>query len=452
MKRHIFILTVCLLAVMLGWSYRSIVRAGENIKPEIIMSSGDSSLFADVRVSCQISDQTRWEASFWQQIDFGGENLGLLHSEQRRLSARQAALLPRDNSISSSIRLRGSEYIYSFASGSYASTGSGDYMTIRRYALDNSESNRAVHLPVRAAIPGRGYNSWEAIFSFAAPPLVETEDGQYLIVPVDYRFRGYADIIRINRWKDERKLGLIDYESVRSEENDVYEIIASIDLSEMTNIGGIFLHGRQLLVIGAEMAEIEADSGQQSIRGKNIFIKRYDLQGRLVDSIYREMSFSSLQNILLDGDTLTILTGGEAIGADVFLIGESLTYWGGADLINDQGLRIWHNYLPTSFQVIDNKLYMASSAYLIPQLQEDGYTVKYIDGLELKSGYPFWDRQAIFLAVADRDGRFLYHGLYDIGINQDQYYKQNPEFNPRTDASLPERTIISLTIRRENGE
>lgn len=449
MRRHMLLLTVCLLIAALFWMYHLIWQDGEDIAVSELLAEGDPQVFADIGFLCSISEQSTAQPAFVQQIEFGGENLDRLQTRQRLLTARQAAYLPRqDNSISQFFN--GSKYIYHIGSGAAYPAAQGQYMQIRRNARDYAGSAEIIHLPVETTIPGRGYNAWEAIYSMAVSPIVELEQCQYLVTPADNRFNGKASIYRINRWKKEGGQKQVDYDIVTAEENDLYEILAYIELEEKTDIAGLFLHGQTLVVIGAEYKTAVDEQGREMLAGDNLFINRYDLDGRMIDSIRQHANFMRLQNACLQADTLTLITNGEKQLANVFLLGDEITYWNCVDLEFDASSFNFLSHRPFSFRVINDKLYMAAAVDLRPQLMEDQYTIKYADGTILKSGYPAWSRSAVKLAAYAQDGSALYQGYIDVDLNQDLYYKQNPAYNAMSEPSLPERTIVNLTIESLN--
>jgi hypothetical protein len=446
LRKHLFFLSLFVIALAIWLSASVVLRNGACLEMPAIREEGDASLLSAIEITGSMTDPYHLDASFVQQFTAGGQPFGILSASQKPLSVRQLAYLDRSDHSNGLSSFRGHEHTYRLSSGNLIIRGQTDILAIERYGHDY-QAHSVVQLPVTARIPGNAYNAWEVSASLVTSPFAETGGLTYLIIPADSRTRGSSTLFRVDKWS--QWPGNRDVETVLADAGATYTALADIPLNEGMSLCGLYAYGQELILIASESVMDTADNGSTFERGRFLLIYRYALDGRLLHQDRFTADFNRIQDASLNGDTLTLVTNGQALTAHVFSLGSRTTFWGQVDLKYDSNVMML-GHLPFSFRLVAGKLYQAAAIIQNPVVREDGWSATYADGT-ITEGSANWgvrvQRQAILIVVYEADGTCLYRGYHDPGLNQDLAYRRNPAWHPANSESLRERSIIRIDIR-----
>ncbi|NLO35068.1 MAG: hypothetical protein GX112_01785 [Clostridiaceae bacterium] len=426
MKRYLqrisWPLTALLLVFLLAWLPARLTGSSLLLVQQLHVQ-GDAALLDRVTVQGQLVGRTGRASQLFAQVFSIRPGLAgqTLEAEIRLLSSHeQVVLRERDWQ---------SWYLIAHPSGQYtvgsATRDDQTYLRVTRQD-DTGRRQRFAQLPVDLRTDPslvshyfQTYDPWYARVSDLKQVLAWAADGRlYGIAPAGEAERGTSCLFRVERWLSEKEID-------RSDAPDSATVLAELPLDTDLFPLALLADSEGLVLVRGQRRSNEQGKRLDGYTG--ITVTRFGLDGQVGSLLAVAAEFYNVQAVRLTGDTLSVVTGGDALTVHVFqLDGAPETparHWGSVALTRED--TVPHAEL-RDVRVVDNQLYLLHLDWLRPVLAADNLSVSWADGTVLRD-VPWvyleraqtMGRQDLRLSVLDRNGTFLAQTLLDIGLNDD---------------------------------
>lgn len=414
--------TALALACLLLW-LPARLTASSPLLIQPLQVQGDESLFDKVTVQGQLVGRTGRSSQLFAQVFSIRPGL-----ESQTPKAGIRLLSQHDQAVLSE-RDYQSWYLIAHPSGRYtvgSVTRDGQaYLRVTRQD-ETGRRQRFAQLPVDLRTDSSQvfhhfqiYDPWYARVSDLKQVLAWTPDGRlYGVAPAGEAERGTSCLFRVERFLSEREIDQPDTPASAT-------VLAELPLDGGLLPLALLADPEGLVLVRGQRRSDELGKRLDGYTG--LTVTRFGLDGQVGSQLAIEADFYNVQSVRLTGETLAVVTGGDALTVHAFQLGGDpntpARHWGSVALTRED--MVPHAEI-RDVRIIDDRLYLLQLAWFQPVLAADNLSVSWADGTVLRD-VPWiyleraqtMGRQDLRLSVLDRSGTCLAQTVLDIGLNDD---------------------------------